>query len=228
MNTRFSPSLNGSLHLGHLYMAWVNKAVAQSHGGRFLLRFDDLAPRFAGDSVDHMPKWAAEAESLLCMAGLEPDEVTYLSAHLQKAQSFPEHVAAQNRWLRAADLEGHHNLPNSPMLVAARVMADIAEDIGIVIRGEELLPELQLYEYLNAQFGGPTREMIYLPRMRVRCNGQVTTISKTYGNLQLRDLFQKAPPETWMRLVLQTILIDPAKPFSWDNLHRDPIFEIAE
>jgi hypothetical protein len=39
--TRFNPTLNGYLHLGHVMMCLVNRAEATEHGGKFLVRFDD-------------------------------------------------------------------------------------------------------------------------------------------------------------------------------------------
>lgn len=226
MNTRFSPSLNGSLHLGHLYMAWVNHTVAKASGGRFILRFDDLAPRLAGDLPDGMADWAREAADLLSEAGLVPDAVTYVSAYSSPDGELPSEVGGKNLWLRPHNVEGQLNLACSPLLVAARVRADIAEEIGAVIRGEELMGELQLYEYFNALFGGATRELVYLPRLRVRCGGEVTTISKTVGNLQLRDLFRQAPPEQWLERIQAVVLVDPGQPLSWENLHRDPVIEL--
>lgn len=41
---RFAPSPNGYLHLGHAFSALVNFALAQSLGGRFLLRIEDIDP----------------------------------------------------------------------------------------------------------------------------------------------------------------------------------------
>jgi glutamyl-Q tRNA(Asp) synthetase len=40
--TRFAPSPTGWLHLGHALAAWVAYDTAQSHGGRMLLRFEDI------------------------------------------------------------------------------------------------------------------------------------------------------------------------------------------
>lgn len=225
-NTRFSPSLNGSLHLGHLYMAWVNQSYARQCHGEFVLRFDDLAPRMAGDDCTRMAEWATEAEAILREADVLPDRTTYLSTYLDPCSAQPESVPSRNRWLRPVEFEGHDNLSNSPRLVETRVRADIAEHIGTVIRGEELLPELQLYEFLNLQLGGPPRELVYLPRLRVRTKGKVTTISKTYGNLQLRDLFRQAWPQQWLDRIKQTILQDPDAPFSWKNLNPDPVIEV--
>lgn len=40
--TRFAPSPNGALHLGHAYAALWAHDFARAHGGRFLLRIDDI------------------------------------------------------------------------------------------------------------------------------------------------------------------------------------------
>lgn len=42
MRTRFAPSPNGSLHLGHAYAAIVAHDLARQRGGEFLLRIEDI------------------------------------------------------------------------------------------------------------------------------------------------------------------------------------------
>lgn len=42
MITRFAPSPTGLLHLGHAYAAVYAYDLAREHGGRFLLRFEDI------------------------------------------------------------------------------------------------------------------------------------------------------------------------------------------
>src|SRR5580704_10553278 len=39
---RFAPSPNGYLHLGHAYSALLNHDMAREHGGRLLLRIEDI------------------------------------------------------------------------------------------------------------------------------------------------------------------------------------------
>ena len=39
---RFAPSPNGHLHLGHAYSALLNYDLAREHGGRLLLRIEDI------------------------------------------------------------------------------------------------------------------------------------------------------------------------------------------
>ena len=50
MLTRFAPSPTGLLHLGHAYAAVHAYDLAKEHGGRFLLRFEDIdATRVRGE-----------------------------------------------------------------------------------------------------------------------------------------------------------------------------------
>jgi len=51
--TRFAPSPNGSLHLGHAYSAVVAHDLAKAAGGRFLLRIEDIdGPRSRSELAD--------------------------------------------------------------------------------------------------------------------------------------------------------------------------------
>ena len=42
MRTRFAPSPNGALHLGHAYAAMQAHDLARQLGGAFLLRIEDI------------------------------------------------------------------------------------------------------------------------------------------------------------------------------------------
>ncbi len=225
MTTRFCPSLNGSLHLGHLWMAYLNHRWAKQESGHFILRFDDLAPIYAGEDTSRQSEFANEGQEILARAGVIADQVTWLSSH--EHSEFPEHVGGQNFWLRPPSLEGWDGTLCSPRLVAARVAADIAEGVTHVIRGEELTPELQLYEYLTFELGAAPRHLIFVPRLRVLVDGEIQTISKTYGNLQLRDLYELDSPRSWVERVAEVCLFDPAAPISMENINPDPIIEVA-
>ena len=41
-NTRFAPSPNGYLHLGHAYSALISSELAKKTGGKFFLRIEDI------------------------------------------------------------------------------------------------------------------------------------------------------------------------------------------
>ena len=67
--TRFAPSPNGSLHLGHAYSAIVAHDLAKEAGGRFLLRIEDI------DGARSRPELADEFRCDLEWLGLEWEEV---------------------------------------------------------------------------------------------------------------------------------------------------------
>lgn len=68
--TRFAPSPNGSLHLGHAFSAIVAHDLAKARGGRFVLRIEDI------DGARSRPELADEFRADLTWLGLAWDEVT--------------------------------------------------------------------------------------------------------------------------------------------------------
>ena len=68
--TRFAPSPTGWLHLGHAYAAKVAHDLARHHGGRFLLRFEDI------DHTRVRPDYYGAIEDDLRWLGLEWDGPT--------------------------------------------------------------------------------------------------------------------------------------------------------
>ncbi len=74
--TRFAPSPNGHLHLGHAYSAIVAHDLAKAAGGRFLLRIEDI------DGPRSRPELAQEFRHDLAWLGLEWEEVPAQSARL--------------------------------------------------------------------------------------------------------------------------------------------------
>lgn len=74
--TRFAPSPNGPLHLGHAYSAIVSHDLARKAGGRFLLRIEDI------DGPRSKPELADEFRRDLEWLGLEWEEVEKQSNRL--------------------------------------------------------------------------------------------------------------------------------------------------
>ncbi len=62
--TRFAPSPSGPMHVGHLLAALQARRLADAHGGRCLLRIEDIDPRC------HDPKWTALLYEDLAWLGL--------------------------------------------------------------------------------------------------------------------------------------------------------------
>lgn len=74
--TRFAPSPNGSLHLGHAFSAMIAHDLAVARGGRFLLRIEDI------DGARSQPELAEEFREDLAWLGLSWDEVAPQSARI--------------------------------------------------------------------------------------------------------------------------------------------------
>jgi len=74
--TRFAPSPNGPLHLGHALSAIVAHDLARAGGGRFLLRIEDI------DGPRSRPELADEYRRDLEWLGLEWEEVPAQSTRL--------------------------------------------------------------------------------------------------------------------------------------------------
>lgn len=78
IRTRFAPSPNGSLHIGHAYAAIVAHDLARQLGGRFMLRIEDI------DGTRSRPELAAEFRADLSWLDLAWDEEVIQSARLDR------------------------------------------------------------------------------------------------------------------------------------------------
>ena len=87
--TRFAPSPNGPLHLGHAYSAVVAHDLARRQGGRFLLRVEDI------DGVRSRPELATEFRADLAWLGLEWDEVAPQSGRIASYHAAAERLKAE-------------------------------------------------------------------------------------------------------------------------------------
>ncbi|ALE18023.1 glutamyl-Q-tRNA synthetase [Altererythrobacter epoxidivorans] len=80
VTTRFAPSPNGMLHLGHAWSAIVAHDIACERGGRFLLRIEDI------DGARSRPELADEFRRDLEWLGLEWEDVAAQSTRLDSYQ----------------------------------------------------------------------------------------------------------------------------------------------
>lgn len=86
--TRFAPSPNGRLHLGHALSAIIAHDLAKAGGGRFLLRIEDI------DGPRSRPELAEEFRRDLAWLGLEWDEVPAQSTRLASYAAAAETLKA--------------------------------------------------------------------------------------------------------------------------------------
>lgn len=75
--TRFAPSPNGHLHMGHAFSAIIAHDLAKAAGGTFLLRIEDI------DGVRSKPELAEEFREDLIWLGLDFEEVAPQSTRLK-------------------------------------------------------------------------------------------------------------------------------------------------
>lgn len=87
--TRFAPSPNGRLHLGHALSAIVAHDLARASGGRFLLRIEDI------DGPRSRPELADEFRRDLEWLGLEWEEVPAQSTRLASYAAAAEALKAR-------------------------------------------------------------------------------------------------------------------------------------
>lgn len=87
--TRFAPSPNGPLHLGHAFSAVTAHDLAIALGGRFVLRIEDI------DGVRSRPELADEFRADLAWLGLEWEEVAPQSARLASYESAADRLRRQ-------------------------------------------------------------------------------------------------------------------------------------
>jgi glutamyl-Q tRNA(Asp) synthetase len=87
--TRFAPSPNGPLHLGHAWSAIVAHDLAQQRGGRFLLRIEDI------DGARSRLELAEEFRADLAWLGLEWEEVAPQSTRLASYRAAGERLKAE-------------------------------------------------------------------------------------------------------------------------------------
>jgi glutamyl-Q tRNA(Asp) synthetase len=86
--TRFAPSPNGPLHMGHALSAIIAHDLARAAGGRFLLRIEDI------DGPRSRPGLAEEFRRDLAWLGLEWDEVPAQSTRLASYAAAAERLKA--------------------------------------------------------------------------------------------------------------------------------------
>ena len=84
--TRFAPSPNGPLHLGHAFSAVVAAEKARMTGGEFLLRIEDI------DGPRSRPELANEFRRDLEWLGLDWREVPAQSTRLDRYRAAAAHL----------------------------------------------------------------------------------------------------------------------------------------
>lgn len=179
MNTRIRPTPNGLPHIGHAWVAWKNFEAAKGTGGTFTIIFDDLtykAQCLDLDSIDMDKSMLAWKEQLEWLFGEPADDIfissDYASRHDDACEFLGIKKPMQRGLMRFTGEAIHEATVNSnplaiaathPSLVVARVVDDFRGGVTGFIRGNDLLPELQLYDYFCSRLGYRTVRQLYIP-----------------------------------------------------------------
>lgn len=153
VTTRFAPSPTGLLHLGHAYSALLAHGAAQSAGGRFILRIEDIdAGRCREEFVDAI-------EEDLAWLGLEWERpVRRQSEHMDDYRAALDRLDGMGllyrcflsrKELDAALSAPHHRPmqgPEGPVVVDADRLMPAGERDGRLAGGEPFALRLRMAE----------------------------------------------------------------------------------
>lgn len=217
--TRFNPSVNGPLHLGHVYAALVNEAFAREHGGRFIVRWDDSHPlRIQSMGKERIANILQSQQRDLDWLEFQPDENIKQSDVIEDVRhrlrcKIPAHMLSDEVVVTTPRLLGNVYLqiyPLTPTLTAEKVLMDFDEGVTHLIRGVDLISEYSLYQYYCRLLEIPQPKHIYFPRLQWQHGDMSKTLgAKTVASLRdeyytpqdVRDLVAKAclyhPPDGW-------------------------------
>ena len=238
-NTRFNPTANGPLHIGHIYMALVNMTEAHKSGGKFILRIEDDQPEWNWRIPPVETRQIIHGfENDLRWMGIEPDEVKIQTAMHLDMKAYTGHLRdiAELRLVNRFMFDPQPELtysdmtpyPYAPYLTAQRVIMDSMSNINLLIRGEDLLTEYTLYAFFCEYFGLPRPRMIYIPRLKTDIGGELLAeVSKTSGKNSIASYREAGINQIWiMDRLAKSCLVDPKGEWTLDNLQREPRWSV--
>lgn len=239
--TRFNPTTNGMLHLGHLYMILLNAETAKNLHRKFVFRFDDNQ-RYWRDKIG-IDKTAEICNSMLedlDWMGICPDSIVYQSKiedevfrDLEKMMRTKSAILMGQYYADEvpATLKDFQYYPYTPYYTLEKVWMDFTEGVNLLIRGEDLITEFALYEYFVDMLGLPRVAHHYVPRLRapekdIANVAKISSISKTEGGYKLHQLRRLGiSPKDIRKILSASCLEDESYGFILGNIKDRPILE---
>lgn len=225
--TRFNPSVNGSLHLGHLYTALVNEGMSSDLGGKLYVRFDDTsAQHVVVFGAERMARTRAGQQEELEWLGLRTDgylgqteALPEVHAFIKKHMDLPP-ADPSNLYQPELVMDSYFPLfPCSPMLTAEKVVFDHMLGVNLLIRGMDLITEYSLYQYFCDRFNFPRIRHIYLPRL----SWAGGDMSKRFGGMFISVLRADGhTPDEVRGMVAAAALRNPSNGWTMQNLRGNP------
>lgn len=244
--TRFNPTPNGNLHIGHLYMILVNEAEARRiPGGKFVVRFDDTQEAYL-HGVSWTGKRVSVGEIKIIKSNMM-DDLEWLGVKVDEYQEQWEmearmldlfHHLNQGEFLRGVrtcytsqtNPEMHWcnfdvGYPYFPQLTAEKVVYDFLSGSNLIIRGDDLLDEWSLYYYFCDIWGIPFPRQVFLKRLQKADGGEMLDVSKTRGGDTIRAYRESGvSPKDLIAALAKICLVDPKGPWLIENLQLEPKF----
>lgn len=248
-NTRFCPTINNLLHLGHLYIAKVNETEAHKTGSKFFVRFDDDQFYWNDIAKIDIDTIKNETKKDFEWAGIEVDE--YISekeinnsvdellnkfkykkfntlSHGLTHIYLPETPASLNAGrLPDEAIADKSFYPFVPDLTARKVICDALNDTRLLIRGLDLITEFSLYNYYCMAWDLIIPKQVFLPKVKMLENsGQISGISKTLGGFAIKTFRDRgvSAKEIW-HMMADSCLLNPNEPWTINNIKPNPYIE---
>ena len=251
-HTRFNPTVNGPLHLGHLYMALVNQHEAHAMGGKFFVRFDDdqdyWLQKLGKDAITRLREemqedlkpylevdaWSSQAKdspgrAWVPIDGREKYNGLILPPKPMAMMGQPWSGAAGKGPFEYTDVpewvpdRSLDMYPYAARLTMSKVILDMAIGVNWLIRGEDLVSEFGLYAFFRNHLGLSTIRQTYLPRLMVDKGRQISGISKTAGGWTIREMTREWGAAGVMRFLRASCLMDQRGPWSVSNVKEKPV-----
>jgi len=232
-NTRFNPSISGALHIGHLYMALVNEAEAHRAGGKFIIRVDDMQEQINHwIKKDQRDKYYEEYQEQLSLF-MDVDVWDLQSQMLTPVEIIGDNpllkCLPEFLWASTETIEWRTNTDQRAFqynlcFVVEKVIWDFWEGVTLLIRGEDLITESQLYEHITSVLRLPTIRQIYLPKLvSITLDDILPEISKSKKSYSLDTQINEFGIDRTLELLKKACLIDPDGEFFADNIKSNPI-----
>jgi hypothetical protein len=234
-NTRLVPTVNGPLHLGHLYLALVNENEAHSSGGRFTVRFDDnqefWLKELGMEKVNGFrEKMRDELSAFMTVDAWTSQLEDYSKDHDRLMDAFKAPVPdALFFHSHVPDWRPHPGLtlyPYAPHFTAEKVILDHLEIVNWLIRGIDLVSEFSLYAYFEEQLGVTPIKQTYLPRLLSDTGEEISPISKTLGNQTIGEWLRRARPEIVLEVLAESCLVNPEAGWFVSNVKKTPMLKL--
>lgn len=235
-NTRFNPTANGPLHIGHIYTILVNEAEAHATGGKFIVRIED-------DQENWVLQCGRDGTAEIVRGMI--DDINWLGIHVDEWQLQSQMHDKRDEWinfLQPYDLrlqkrvffdqqpeltyrDVYGTFPYAPYLTMEHVVYDAMSGINLVIRGDDLVSEYGLYAFFCEFFGTFRPRHVYIPRLQLPKSELLADISKTTGNHQVASFRERGmDPEELHAKLRASCLKDPDELWTLPNLLKEPIW----